>query len=147
MAANGKNTQLVQQLLQDANRWSIWKIILNSHIEGCLALTKDLASDAICREVELYCQQRKIKSWSIEERMMTIVENLRKHLERVDEELEKKTERSIQLVGPGSGIKNHILLIIFLQEFNLSSIHDVHRSTHMAESMKRLSWITVSMPR
>lgn len=99
MAANGKNMNLVQELLEDANRWNMWKFILNSHIESCISLARDLTSDAICREVELRCKQKGMKLWSVERRMSVITKKMRQHLVKVEEELEKRTERSIQLVS------------------------------------------------
>lgn len=99
MAANGKNMELVQELLRDANRWNIWKFLLNSHIESCISLSRDLTSDAISQEVSLSCKQKGMEIWSVKSRMNAITEKMQRHLERVEEELEKRTERSIQLVS------------------------------------------------
>lgn len=99
MAANGENMELVQKLLRDANRWNMWKFFLNSHIESCISLAKDLASDAISREIDLSYKPKGMEVLSVKVRMAAIIEKMQLHLKRVGEELEMRTERSIQLVG------------------------------------------------
>lgn len=99
MAANGNDMELVQKLLRDANRWNMWKFLLNSHIESCISLSRDLTSDAISQEVGLSCKQKGMEIWSVKSRMDAITEKMQRHLERVEDELEKRTERSIQLVS------------------------------------------------
>lgn len=99
MEANGKDMELVQELLRDANRWNMWKFFLNSHIESCISLAKDLASDAISREVEFSHKPKGAETLSVKARMAAITEKMQLHLKRVGEELEMRTERSIQLAS------------------------------------------------
>lgn len=99
MTANGRDVGLVQKLLRDADRWNTWKVILNAHIESCRSLTTDLSSDAICQEVELRCEEQGMELWSIKGRMGVITRKMVEHLRRVEQDLERRTERSIQLVS------------------------------------------------
>lgn len=118
MEANGRDMELVQALLRDANRWNMWKSLLNSHIESCISLAKDLASDAISREVDLSHKPKGAEVLSVKARMAAITEKMQLHLKRVGEELEMRTERSIQLASfPAAVLSTVRSLLRFFHSF------------------------------
>jgi hypothetical protein len=77
------------------------------------------------------------------------IDNFKKNVEDKIGHLYKTSGNLIELVGvPGGKHKgfafNNWLRLSISQEFNLVSIYESHKSTTMAASMKRLSWVTVS---
>lgn len=89
---------MVSNLLEDAKIWNTWKVLLDSHIEMCQSLTIDLTSDVMSREVEVHYKLKGMNERSIKERMAEMTSKLGRRRQTIIDELEKRIERSIQLV-------------------------------------------------
>jgi hypothetical protein len=125
----GGSSELINHLADDAQKWGE----LRRHLQGQVRTAREFAEDH-CRRYNGDIGLEDVRK---------AVEGFRDDVIGRIDHLDQTVRDLLQIVGTLSIFPDYLSELTFAREFAWVTIIEAHKSTSIASSMKRLSWITV----